>query len=106
MGCCGCDTVDDGSGGGGGGTGVLAAFTYTADGTEGSDFFIPFPVALATDDYIPSVSKGGGAQQELYDYQMPDDAAPDRTTLQFRIIVGTDVRSGDKLDVIVVQRTA
>lgn len=105
MGCCGCDTVDDGSGGGGGAD-ILAAFTYTATGAEGSDFFIPFPVALATDNYIPAVSKGGGAQQELYDYQMPDDAAADRTTLQFRIILATDIRSGDKLDVIVVERTA
>jgi len=105
MGCCGCGTVDDGSGGGGGSGSILAAFTYTADGTEGSDFFIPFPAALATDDYIPSVSKGGGSQQELYDYQMPDDVAADRTTLQFRIITAADVRDGDKLDVIVVQRT-
>lgn len=104
MGCCGCDTVDDGSGGGGSG-GVLAAFTYTATGAEGSDFFIPFPVALTTDDYIPSVTKGGGAQQELYDCKMPDDVAADRTTLQFRIITAAAVLEGDKLDVIVVQRT-
>lgn len=104
MGCCGCDTVDDGSGGGGGSGDILAAFTYTADGTEGSDFFIPFPAALATDDYIPSVTKGGGDQQELYDVKMPDDDAADRTTLQFRVITAAAVLEGDKLDVIVIQR--
>jgi hypothetical protein len=104
VGCCGCDTVDDGSGGGGGGSGALAAFTYTCTGAEGSDFFIPFPAALSTDDYIPSVTKGGGSQQELYDVKMPDDDAADRTTLQFRVITAADVLEGDKLDVIVIQR--
>lgn len=104
MGCCGCTEVDDGSGGGGSG-GPLAAFTYTATGAEGSDFFIPITGApLSTDNYIPQVTKGGGAQQELYDYKMPDDVALDRTTAQFRIIVGADVRSGDKLDVVIFAR--
>lgn len=103
MSCCGCTDVDTGGGSGTGG--VLLAFTFTATGAEGSDFFITLPVALGTDNYIPLVVKGGGVQQELYDFKMPDDAAADRTTTQFRIVTAADVRSGDKLDVVIVQRS-
>lgn len=99
---CGCTDVD--SGGSVGGGGALTVFTYVCTGAEGSDFFIPLPIALVDDNYIPQVTKGGVAA--LYDLECPDLVAADRTTVQFRVITAAAVQLGDRLDVVVHQRTA
>lgn len=94
---CGCADVDDGGGGGGGAT--ITAFRYTADGSEGSDFFIPLPAAQANDSYFLTMTTSGVT--ELLVVDLPDIAAGDRTTTQFRVITSAAVQLGDQFDIFV-----
>jgi len=88
----------------GAGAGRTDVFTYICTGAEGSDFFIPLPAARVDDNYVPRVSCGGVAT--ILAFNLPDLAAADRTTLQFRVIASAAVQIGDRLDVTVFQRTA
>lgn len=91
-------------GGGGGSGGSQQAFTYICDGTEGSDFFIPLPVAQPNDNYIVTMTCGGVTEGLAFD--CPDTQIGDRTTLQFRVVSTADVQENDRLDVLITQRTA
>ena len=95
--------VTMGGGGGGSGGGVSQAFTYTCTGAEGSDFFIPLPVVQAADNYIPTALCGG--VEQIFTVDLPDIMAGDRKVNEFRVITSADVRSNDRIDVLIVPRT-
>lgn len=83
--------------------GATQAFTYTCTGAEGSDFTITLPLARVDDNYIPQVTAGG--ETEIVAVDCPDGVAGDRTTTTFRVVTSASVQAGDKLDVVVQQRT-
>ncbi len=88
----------------GGGTGGAAAteqvFRYTADGGDGSDFFIPLPAARANDSYVITASLVNAPA--IYAWRFPEGSIPDRTTLQFRMITTVALTIGDVFDFRVI----
>lgn len=89
---------------GSGSGGALAAFTYTCTGAEGDSFTITIPGGpIATDDYIVQVTPGGVTA--LYAIDCPDIAPTDRTTTEFLVETSAAVQAGDRLDVVLTERT-
>lgn len=87
------------SGGSASGGGATTTFRYTATGGEGSDFFVSLPAARANDDYAVMVAQAGVAA--ILGIDLPDLAAGDRTTTQFRVVTSAAIQAGDQLDFVV-----
>jgi len=81
--------------------GSVTVFRYTVTGVEPdlSDFFITLPAARANDTYRIVGQCAGVAS--IIPFDLPDIAAGDRTTTQFRLIASSVFTAGDKLDFIV-----
>lgn len=62
--------INDAAGGGGSALNPQV-FTYTADGTEGTDFVVPLPVARASADYVVAPILGGQTDMQ-YSLEIPD----------------------------------
>jgi hypothetical protein len=80
----------------GGNTGNPAAFTFTATGAEGSDFFVTLPTARGNDTYKVQGTLSGVAS--IIGFNCPNTVAGDRTTTQFRVITSGSVTAGDQID--------
>jgi len=99
--------TDDAGGGGGGAT--VQSFTYTVTGLEPdtSDFVVVMPIAQPNDTYEVVASAAGGTVGAggLGDFtigiQMPDVAAGDRTTTQFRVVTSIALVAGDQIDFLI-----
>lgn len=69
--------------------------TYTATGAEGTDFNVSIGATLAADDYELTWAPAGVAALPILD--LPSALAGDRTTSQFRVLVGDALTAGDVL---------
>ncbi len=80
---------------------VLTVFRYTVTGLEAdlTDFFIPLPVARATDTYRVTASLAGVTN--IIPFDLPDTVGTDRTTAHFRIVSGSAFTAGDKIDIFI-----
>lgn len=78
--------------------GAAQSFRYTVTGLEAdlSDFMVPLPAARATDVY--QVVALGAGLAVLVDFECPDLAVGDRTTVAFRLIAGADLSADDQID--------
>jgi hypothetical protein len=68
-------------------------FVYACTGAEGADFSVSLPVAWPNDFYFVTASLAGVAN--LFAIDLPDLAATDRTTTQFRVVTSASVTNGD-----------
>lgn len=77
------------------------SFRYTVTGAEPdpSDFFIALPTTRPTDTYKLAGQLSGVT--DLIPFDLPDVAAGDRTTTQFRIIGSTPFVAGDQIDFVI-----
>jgi hypothetical protein len=82
-----------GGGGGGGSSGNPQNFTYVATGAEGSDFFVPLPLARTNDTYL--IYWALADVTSILSLQLPNTVAGDRTTVQFRVVTTAAVTAGD-----------
>lgn len=68
--------------------------TYTATGSEGTDFMVTLPATL-TDAYEVSFFGAAGAASIPDVWDFPDTLAGDRTSTQFRVLVPAALSAGD-----------
>lgn len=76
-----------------GSCGTARRVPYTATGAEGTDFTVSIGATLAASDYGMTWAPAGVASLPILD--LPED---DRTTTQFRVLVGDPLTAGDRLD--------
>ena len=80
------------------------AVTYTATGSEGTDFTIPIGATLASGSYAVIVQSAGGASvdgTQSSGVEVIDLPITNRTTTTFRIVLGQALAPGDVLQFLV-----
>jgi hypothetical protein len=74
---------------------------YVATGAEGTDFFVSIGVVMANDSYGLVWSPAGMSNNLIPAVDLPNIAANDRTTTQFRVVTSAALTAGDKLTFMV-----
>lgn len=69
--------------------------SYTATGSEGTDFMVPIGTALPADDYDVGFFGAAGAASIPAVWDFPNALAGDRTTTEFRVLVPSVLSAGD-----------
>lgn len=77
---------------------------YTCTGAEGVDFNVNLSVAQPNDQYSVFPALAFADTSPIVGIQCPDDAAGDRTTLLFRVIVTAELVAGDFIDFLIIPR--
>lgn len=90
-------TLTPPSGGGQANTNYVIT-NYVATGAEGTDFMVDLSVAMLNDTYGLVWAPAGVAAIPVLD--LPNIAAGDRTTTQFRVLLAAPLTNGDKLTFI------
>jgi hypothetical protein len=75
--------------------------SYTATGSEGTDFNVTLDVARAADDYDVFPAPGGVTNVPILD--LPTAAGSDRTTTTFRVTLADSLAAGDVLKFLIVE---
>lgn len=86
-----------------GSTEVVYRYTYTATGSEGTDFTVTPGVTMSSDDYEVMCSNKGAGASGVFIPDMPDALAGDRTTTTFRVLTSDQMPAGHKLAFLIVQ---
>lgn len=76
--------------------------TYTATGSEGTDFMVSIGATLQSDEYTVLWSPRG-VVESVPVLDLPNSAGSDRTTTQFRVTTATDLTVGDVLVFVILE---
>ena len=77
-------------------------FVYTATGSEGSSFTIPFPTTRADANYVASVALSAQAMS-WYSVRAPTSGY---TTTGIAVLTGIAPTAGDTIVVVIMERTS
>lgn len=75
--------------------------TYTATGSEGTDFNVTIGTTMAADDYEVFYAPAGVTNIPVLD--LPTSATTDRTTTTFRVTLADSLTAGDVLKFLLVE---
>ena len=76
--------------------------TYTATGSEGTDFMVSIGATLSSDSYTVLWSPRG-VVESVPIIDLPNSAGSDRTTTQFRVTAASDLTAGDVLVFVILE---